>query len=52
MLDHPKITVLHLPTLHNQNILVGLISRRPSILNHPYDVHSFQYLPENNMLAV
>lgn len=42
----------HLSALHNDHILIWLISRCPSILYHTDNIHAINYSSEDNMFVV
>lgn len=43
---------LHLSTLHDGNILVGLVPGSPRILDHAHHVHAANDLAKHDMLVV
>lgn len=52
---HPSLTVphpSHLPTLHDADILIRLLARRPRILHLPHHIHALDDLTEDDVFAV
>lgn len=44
--------ISHFTALHDGHILIGLVSRGPSVLNHANNVQAIDDLPKDNVLVV